>query len=383
MKTDEFDKLMDLSEDMKTDGDKDMEIDPDHDMEIDMAAEKTLHKKINRQINRRIFKGVLITLAAIALAVVSVSKFLDLIFYDPFTPSPENQQVEGFPVTDFNFLMDIYTGLSFPGTFYLPCQESATSQGFGSYTIPAGIRDQFYPLSIDGRSNLTFTIKKGKLSIDAASSPRLLTKTVNQFYHPSASGKENPAPVDPVLKITEEKKEEIRQLPDSAILKTALSFPESRSMEDTLEFINHYPDSTFSWIPVDSQKMFIGNTYDGIRLHTPLGYELTEETKEIYPSLLPDPGKLTPEILEECYLSRTKLLEDNPDFLKLLSTFFGPYPGPAYLENPDNQIKKPEDVKAIGVYGYVTKNDFLTMIESGEIPYAFIEDVKLSSFSKQ
>jgi len=115
---------------------------------------------------------------------------------------------------------------------------------------------------------------------------------------------------------------------------------------------------------------------------------LTEETNEIYPNLILEysDGEVTEEQLEQCYLSRLQILYDNPEFLSVVEGESGVFNN--QLIRKREQIKRrfdeinTEGLWSIGLYGRITQEDFLAMVESGEITYANIKDAKLSVLSK-
>ena len=370
MKNDTFDEMFDLENELKTES----------------YDNKKLNRKLNFQINKRIFRSILLFVLVIAVVIAAFSEGLNLFYYNPSTLSDENVQEDDYKVTEFDFLMDMYLGLNYPDYAYTSSYDSVRKNGFGSYDVTVSVQDSFYPVTVGGPGNITFKIKRNKLDLKTAPDHFNFAKKVGIFYHEYDKDlvelPEEAVSLASILEVTDKMTEEIQKLPDSCILKVALSFDDSQSMNDTFSFMNKYPDSDFFWIPVESNRMYVLDTFDGIPLHTITGYELTDEAKESYPSLILVDNNFTADELAQCYLSRIKLLDDHPEFLKLAGSFFGQYPASAYKENPDKQITKPEDVKAVGVYGNLPKNDLLTMIESGDIHYVSIQDVKLSSFSQ-
>jgi len=228
-------------------------------------------------------------------------------------------------------------------------------------------------------------MKRNKLSIEMISDETNLAVKISEFYNDS---KETPSKsyVKGILGITEEKIEEIEKLPESAVLKASISFPESIPLEETLEFLKVYPDSRFVWIGLDSKERFVEGTYDGINLMQVIGYDFNNQVKEKYPSLMlgKDASECTAEELEECYRSRLQILNDNPDFMKLMNSCIG---DPVNLEREQElrelRISEIEEdgLYSIGVYGYIRKQDFLNMVKDGSVVYADIQDVKLSFFN--
>lgn len=350
----------------------------------DLTSEKNLYKKMNRQINKRVFKSVILTLLGIFCCVCLLSKICDLTFYNPEKSSPYLDGQDEY--SDFNLLMDVYIGLNYPGRCYYPITSSSEHQGFGQYQVTSKIHDSFFPLYMDGQYNNVFEIKRNQLSAKLLSDQPLLTTRILEFYNNSKASDDYNYGVGN-LQITQQKIEQVKDLPDSAILKVALSFETSQEMESVLSFIRSYPESRFAWIALDSDERFLKNTYDGINLIQSTGYRFTEETNEKYPSLMlgQETSEWTAQDLEACYTSRLRFLKDNPDFLRLVDTYFHDFQN-ARSEHELYTARlaevEKEGLQCIGVYGYVKKQDFLSMVENQEISYADIQDVKLSIYTQ-
>ena len=138
---------------------------------------------------------------------------------------------------------------------------------------------------------------------------------------------------------------------------------------------------------MDSDVQFMVGSFDGIRLDAVIAYPLTEEAEEKYPylTLCDFSEETTAEQLEQCYLSRLQILRDNPIFLRVVSHEQGYYDDARRKTSQiDDRLAEIEEkgLWSIGLYGRITKEDFLTMVEKGEVPYAVIKDVKLSVLSK-
>lgn len=354
----DFDKLLDLNEDLD-------------------VNEKALSRKINKKTNIRIIRIVLITLIAIAVITFGISQICNLVFYNP---EKKCDYVKD-DVTEFQFLMDIYTGLNYPGTVYVPDNyDKIEKHGFGSYTVKGSLQDDFHTIHVGANNNMEYSIKRGKMEYEDTYNLGLDNRTL-MFYNPeSIFGKYSDDNEDDdyektALTLSEDELNAIEELPESSYIKVFLSFNKLETMDNTVNFMKKYPGSEFSWIGIDSEHVSVVNNYDGIRLNTVFGYGLTDEAKKEYPELLLQDFDFTGSDLEQCYLSRIKLLKDNPDFMKLVSKDM------YRLDEDYETVKKPEDVKAVGICGTIKKADFLKMIKTGEIKYVNILDVKLSSFN--
>lgn len=352
-------------------------------MIMDANIEKTLKKSMCKQINGRVYKILLLTVVGAIFLTFGISFTFDQIFYDPSESSPYLEQEQEY--SKFHLLMDIYIGMNYPGRVYVPNLNEEEEKGFGAYEIRAKVQDAFYPLYIDGKYTTTFEVKRNKLEIYPETDSMDFSITINEFLNDDKIDEYN-AYLKDMHAITLEKREEIALLPDSAVIQASLSFPKTLTLEETLEFIRTYEDSDFSWIALDSEYQYVEGVYDGINLVEPVAYEFTEECQATYPSLMiyKDVKECTAEELEECYRSRAAILLDNPDFLKMMYGSLS-VPNNVGLQKQllENRFDAAEtELRALGVCAYVTKQDFLDMIDSGMVQYAVIEDVKVSTWSK-
>ena len=350
---------------------------------------KKLRKAVDAQINKKVFRGIFLTILWSAGILFFISILFDFSFYDPIEPSRyAKESEEGYIVhSDFHFLMDIYTGLHFTGKSYWPLEELNKNEGFGSYKMYAKIQDIYESLHVDGRYNTIFEIKQNRFFIESLTDDNHLSRYIWDFYNDS-KWKSEIDYVSDLMDMDEKRMAEIEKLPESAVIYATISFDKVRNLNDTLEFMRSYPDSSFGWIALDSDVQFTRGTFDGIRLTSNLGYSLKEETKEKYPYLTLQylSEKTTAEQLEQCYLSRLQILYDNPEFLKAVEheSIFYNNDAIGKQEQIKNRLGEinTEGLWSIGLYGEITKNDFLAMVEKGEITYAMIKDVKLSVLSK-
>ena len=358
----------------------------------DISIAKKLKKTIDRQINKKVYIGIFLSILGVAASLFVISLFMDCCFYNPMEPSKYHEDVDPdqyMEVSDFHFLMEIYTGLHFTGKKYIQVENLSKKEGFASYNMYAKIQDVYEPVSIDGRYNTVFEIKQNRFFIEALSDDVQMTIYISDFYNDSKASDSNDYNyIRDAYDMDEERMEEIEKLPESAVIYATISFDKALSMEDTLTFIRSYPDSRFNWIAMDSDVQFMAGTYDGISLSGVFGYDLTDETEEKYPylKLMSLSEETTAQQLEQCYLSRLQIMYDNPEFLKVVeneSSFYnmGAMRKRTQLENRFAEIEE-EGLWSIGLYGEITKEDFLTMVEKGEIKYANIKDAKLSILSK-
>ncbi len=354
----------------------------------EVSLAKKMKKKLEKQMNKRVFLGIILTVAVTGILLFLISCSFDLLFYNPKKPSRyiEDTDLDDYVYSDFHFLMDIYTGLTYPGKRYYQVEHLSKSEGFGSYKMYAKIQDAYEPMNIDGRYNTVYQIKRNRFSVEPMTEESITSVHLWDFYNDSKADEHNTYIKDH-QDMDAERMEEIEKLPESAVLYATVSFDKARSLEDTIAFIRQYPNSDFNWIAMDSDVQFMVGSFDGIRLDAVITYPLTEEAEEKYPylTLYDLSEETTAEQLEQCYLSRLQILRDNPIFLRVVSYEQGYYDDARRKTSQiDDRLAEIEEkgLWSIGLYGRITKEDFLTMVEKGEIPYAVIKDAKLSVLSK-
>ena len=395
----ELDKLLSLDEELNENINTDVHsMDDEREalhsdtMDREIALTKKLKRTMDKQINKKVFRGIFLTIFAAAAFLVCVSFLFDACFYNPMAPSRYHEEVDPdqyMTVSDFHFLMEIYTGLHFTGKNYIQVEELSKKEGFGSYKMYAQIQDVFEPVSINGQGNTVFKMKQNRFFVENLGDENHLTRYIGDFYNDSKADEYGSNDyIKEMLSLNEERMNEIEKLPESAVIYATISFEQSLSMEDVLAFIRKYPESDFQWIAMDSDVQFMKDTYDGISLSSVFSFDLTEEAMEKYPYLRLNflSEDTTGEQLEQCYLSRLQLMYDNPEFLKVVEQESSFYNSDAMrkmkqLENRFEEIEE-EGLWVIGLYGQITKADFISMAEQGEMKYAKIKDAKVSVFSK-
>lgn len=333
---------------------------------------KKIVKKINKQMGKQIYKRIIIVIVLLALILTGgyygSSFILDQFNYNPIQENNFvviSKDMED-PYDGFNVLMGTFVNMYFPGKLYLG--NNCKKIGFGQYDVKAKIQEIFQPLYIDGVSNVTFHIQRSRLKIDSEENG-IFSRTIDEYYNENLSNEyENQ---------WQDIKQDIEDLPDSAILDVSLSFSQTYTLEKIIQFIKQYPNSQFIWIATQMN----GQIAEGMSLYDANLYELNDEAKIKYPSFyLMDTNDYTANILKENYLSKLKLLIDHEDFIDLLQSY-------DFDISIDQLKKRYEDIKkngvqAIGIRGYVKKKDLLDMYEKNELCYEMIHDIKLSIYQK-
>jgi len=351
-------------------------------LRIDENENITFDTSLRKKINKKIYIRCIIVAVAVCLVIVcgyfGTSYFLDFINYNPY-------QEEGILEYDsdtelnhnFDLLMQTYIEMTYPGKVYLPIgdleNQNIKSSGFSNYTISAKIQEHFVPLYTDGQSNTTFTISHSKLINIETSENHALSFVVGEFKDPQ--NKEFQA-----ITTLKDIENELNDLPDSTILDVSISFKDYQSLNDIIKYIKKYPNSTFTWLALkDQSHSGAQGVSGGMSIFDNTFYELTSEAKKKYPNFYLAEN-LTEENLKENYLSRLQLLIDHPDFIKLLSTYYGHNISLEILN--DQYIKAQKEMKGYGLRVCTNKKDLLSMLKSNDLSYVYINNLKLSQYQQ-
>ena len=184
---------------------------------------------------------------------------------------------------NFDVLMGTYINMYYPGKLYYPLECS--DEGFGKYQIKAKIQEIFDPLYGDNADNITFTIKRSKLTI--ASDEFNLYRVSHEY-----------------LDINETDLDEYT---------ASLTFSKYKNAQEVVDFINRYNNSLFNWLALDASDQMAA----GVSIYDAVVYDLNNESKEKYPSFYLD-EEYTADMLQECALSKLKMLIDHSDFIDLI-----------------------------------------------------------------
>ena len=341
MKEQEFDDLLTIDE------------------QVDLKQEKKLHKQLNRQVFKRTIIMLLSCIVLVASFLFAVSKIMDAYYYNP----SKKGSIAKYSTTDFDYLMYIATSLNMPDIEYFSGYQSQ-SHGFGHYTQYAKIQKVYKPVVFGGSPNITFDIKRNNLSIQQQDSSSSYTVYLKRFPYSIEHSQ-----------VDKEMIREIKSLPDSTRIIVSIRFP-YKTLDEVLSFIDEYKDSDFHWIAIVNPENE-SSVPTGISLTSLTRHELSKETNKTYPSLLLDEKNLTSDKLMESYLSKLELLSDHKEFLNTTQSLFN-WNFDAIL-----QYAKTENIKALGVYGQLTKKDMLSLMEKHPDYHLNIEDVTFSIYDKE
>ena len=275
---------------------------------------------------------------------------------------------------NFDVLMATYINMYYPGKLYYPIECS--DEGFGKYQIKAKIQEIFDPLYGDNADNITFTIKRSKLTI--ASDEFNLYRVSHEYLDI------NETDLDEYTASLHEQwttrdYSDIQELPESAYLDVSLTFSKYKNAQEVVDFINRYNNSLFNWLALDASDQMAA----GVSIYDAVVYDLNNESKEKYPSFYLD-EEYTADMLQECALSKLKMLIDHSDFIDLIkqSNLYYDTMSSNGIDQRYQDIKE-NGLQVIGIRGYVKKSDLLNMINSGEIYYGYVNDVKMSRLQRK
>lgn len=275
---------------------------------------------------------------------------------------------------NFNVLMGTYINMYYPGKLYYPIECS--DEGFGKYQIKAKIQEIFDPLYGDNADNITFTIKRSKLTI--ASDEFNLYRVSHEYLDI------NETDLDEYTASLHEQwttrdYSDIQELPESAYLDVSLTFSKYKNAQEVVDFINRYNYSLFNWLALDASDQMAA----GVSIYDAVVYDLNNESKEKYPSFYLD-EEYTADMLQECALSKLKMLIDHSDFIDLIkqSNLYYDTMSSNGINQRYQDIKE-NGLQVIGIRGCIKKSDLLNMINSGEIYYGYVNDVEVSRLQRK
>ena len=275
---------------------------------------------------------------------------------------------------NFDVLMGTYINMYYPGKLYYPIECS--DEGFGKYQIKAKIQEIFDPLYGDNADNITFTIKRSKLTI--ASDEFNLYRVSHEYLDINETDLDEYT-ASLYEQWTTRDYSDIQELPESAYLDVSLTFSKYKNAQEVVDFINRYNNSLFNWLALDASDQMAA----GVSIYDAVVYDLNNESKEKYPSFYLD-EEYTADMLQECALSKLKMLIDHSDFIDLIkqSNLYYDTMSSNGIDQRYQDIKE-NGLQVIGIRGCIKKSDLLNMINSGEIYYGYVNDVEVSRLQRK
>lgn len=299
-------------------------------------------------------------------------------YYNPFLIDDiVDNSDESVTQYGFDVLMATYINMYFPGKLYYPIECS--DEGFGRYQIKAKVQEIFDPLYGDNVDNITFTIKRSKLTVD--SEQILLSRVVYEYLDINETDLDEYT-ASLYEQWTTRDYSDIQDLPESAYLDVSLTFSKYKNAQEVVDFINSYDNSSFVWLALDTETG--DQTAAGVSIYDAVRHGLKDSFKKEYPSFYLD-EEYTADMLQENVLSRLKVLIDHSDFIDLIKQsdlYYDTMAANKGIKQRYQDIKE-NGLQVIGIRGYVKKSDLLNMINSGEIYYGYVNDVEVSRLQRK
>lgn len=341
-------------------------------LEPELTATPTkINKRIIMGIRIKILRTLLLCAIIFGSLYFSIYKGTNYLYYNPLTKASyliKEKNTTNDSDKDAYLLINSYFSLFYPGHAYFPYGE-IKELGFGKYIIMGSVFSWLEPWSVGPHEQCDTYISRNTSFIES----RLpLVRTMHEYSDPDDNNV-----TDDLLFASETKINEIMSLPESTILDVSLSFNNHYSLEQTINFIEQYPDSTFHWLATANNQSFMA---EGFGIYDHIGYGLLETYDKEYPNLILMPDTLTPETLTNHYLSNLKILIDNPDFTKTLSYHREFDQGIPNLKTRYQEATK-DGITTIGIRGNIPKKDLVTMINNGYSNF-LINDAKFSILQK-
>lgn len=356
--------------------------DPSDLADIDAASmEKAIRRNIKNQIYKRALTSILTFVLTVGALALAVSTAMSVIFYNPTRENGLLMKSE-YQTDDFSILFTSFVNTLFPGRYVeLNYAKKHPSKGFGVYEYREKVGDNTGHIAIDGSTNVTLSIHRSELTIDADEGAGLYLQT-EQFRPGSVDQEER-----------EDLLQNIEELPESSVLTVAVSFTRSLTADEAVAFMQEHTINDYLWAMVNTGTDFpLMGSYCGINLRNVCNPDLSEEAQTLYPNLFqegdfytgaysPDGSVYTGEDLTTAFLSNLKLQLDHPEFTKVMyQTYFGNVSND-WMSAAYEKVST-KGLKIGGFLMNVQKDDLLEMMQEDVVGNITVSDVKLSILSK-
>lgn len=364
----------------------------------DELMQKRLNKKINRRIYKKSILSVLVFCIVIVSAYLSVFFLMDLSNYDPrkepnFLPDGELGYSEDKGYNNFKALLTLYVPMILPGVGFDAFE--ARSLGFGRYEIKGKSFSYGNYYSWGGDENAVFSIRQSSLDLEQNENNKLF-KYVGEFddsHDPYGiyEHRELEQTATQLKEIVKEYYQDIKDLPNSAMIDVSISFKDYLTLEDVVDLMNQYDNlyngstshTYFTWLAMKGMEESMTPQMSGgfPLIHLGSNYGFNQEAEKKYPYLYLDRwdfDTLTADILKQSFVSRIQLFLDHPKFVNIMSSYFTTYED---LEKR-YEILTTEEPLAYGIRGMIMKDDLLSIMDQYDIYILLIHDVKISPYSR-
>lgn len=342
-----------------------------------------INKKIKKIIHKKIYSRIIIFTIIITLVIVTIAKgyqyISDYIYYNPF--HEENlivdEQSERFSGKTFKIVLQTWCEIYCPNYGYYP-NHDIQSLGLGNYELKVKFHNLFDKLYVDDSYNAIININQSKMSIEDFNGEHYFSRMSYEFLNLSLS--ENNGYGKDLFKINDKTLNEIEKLPESSLLNVSVSFDKPYSLEKTIDFMKRYNQVKFLWMATDLWSQDDPTLARGISLYKLSMYDLNEDAKRKYPHFyIENNNSITPDILQQYYLSNLKMLLDHEKEYNMISKASNSMD---YSSLKETYKCAKNGFQVSGLRIIVNKIDLLKMIKKDNIQYIYIDDIKLSELQK-
>lgn len=321
--------------------------------------EEELKNLIQRAVNKKLRKlGIVvgsIVLTIVLFLMFGLSPIMNKIYYNP-----------GELLGDFSSVIDlplaVYTELHTANKWFN--YTNITPEGYGKYNLKVGYQfngviEDFY-VTMDKGKFVGYYEDMLKSNLFGNSFTR---GTEYNYFEPND---------EYVL-------EELRKLPDTAIVEAAVSFPKDLDLKELEKLQKEYNDFHITYIPVrvtDTSHQVMD--YFGIEpTGTGIIFDKEAYDEEKYPllELAHAPGReITPEQKEIHFKSMLKYMAEAKEFNEAINSHIDYKSALEFVEE--------NGIKTFGVVVKMPVNELMKLRQDGAVENILVTDAKLSIFSK-
>ena len=345
--------------------------------------EPSYNRNIKKKVDHLIFKkcvGIFTVFCIFTLLIFGASKLHEYIkmknhekweqqqqYYNPIS---EDLSSDSTPL--FDELVKVYTELTFPNTFVY--DTNVEEIDLYTYKLTYTLYDIYTNHIHVGKPNTTIIINRSEVT-EFTQTDVQATYYMDLFRVPNTDRYHKSLDINTI--------NEIKSLPDSALVKVAISFNDYYTTSQLLELVNRYPNSKFSYGAIDSSEYNYSGHHEGVNLTNNSFTDDFLNLNNLYPNIcLTSSVVLDKQTIESSYLSKLQFLLDHERFLEIDGYIFDKNKIEKKYTQATKMIEQYGELQFIGVHGLIKKQDFLDLIEKEEIQYAAIQDVKLSILQK-
>lgn len=323
--------------------------------EEDQQFNKKIESKMEKKLTKKIIRKMVVWVLSALFVIEIVNIGLNVGNYNP-----EKEDI------DFNTIIN-----SFIQTYYPDATVGVIdiqSLGFGAYDISMDV--------VDNMGYRRFGSNKKVLEIRQSKIKDLvgLNSIVNEFDRESLSEyayEKNPQEVDELIS-------ELEKLPESSIILASVVLKMNWNLEKMVNLIKKYPHSEFTWLAME-QPQHLQGAITGMSLESIFGYSDLEQYPDLNDQWKRNDEEFTAENIKKYYLENLELLADHQKAYTMLTQNYVNRSYDKFLEQVEYSKEHQE---CIGFRIHANANDLIDMLKSGMVSYVWINDVRLSIYSR-